>query len=569
MMSVYKISATKYRPNTFMDVVGQDAVTSTLQNAIKQNKLGQALLFCGPRGVGKTTCARILAKKINLNEGKNIDDFSFNIFELDAASNRSVDDIRSLNEQVRVPPRIGNFKVYIIDEVHMLTTEAFNAFLKTLEEPPEHVIFILATTEKSKILPTILSRCQIYDFRRISVLDIKKRIEAILIEEKIKFDDESLYLIAECSDGSLRDGLQILDRLINFCENDISIKKVSKNLNIIGPEQYIQICDYIIKKNISEALVKFDKIISNGFSEINFIIGLSNHFRNLFLSKNNNTINLLETSEKLKSFHLEQSKKVNLDWIRKALKITNSFEINFKNVDNKRIHTELCLMQVASIEIEEKNISEKKNIYINDDKPIIIEKNKNNDINKKVLENSIPKVISTSEDINEDNSKKKTTNLNIGVKEISSFSLSSVEKKRTFKSRMVNNDISKSKILGNESNFTQGDLEKCWNIYYNIKIQNKEFNMASLLKLNKPIKNNNDIKYTVMSDINKKELEDELPKLLKYIRNSLKNDFIEVKIDSNNSIKKNVLFTPSEKFEKLIELNPLLEILRKKLDLDY
>ncbi|MAW09330.1 MAG: DNA polymerase III, subunit gamma and tau [Flavobacteriaceae bacterium] len=359
-MSVYKISATKYRPNTFMDVVGQDAVTSTLQNAIKQNKLGQALLFCGPRGVGKTTCARILAKKINLNEGKNIDDFSFNIFELDAASNRSVDDIRSLNEQVRVPPRIGNFKVYIIDEVHMLTTEAFNAFLKTLEEPPEHVIFILATTEKSKILPTILSRCQIYDFRRISVLDIKKRIEAILIEEKIKFDDESLYLIAECSDGSLRDGLQILDRLINFCENDISIKKVSKNLNIIGPEQYIQICDYIIKKNISEALVKFDKIISNGFSEINFIIGLSNHFRNLFLSKNNNTINLLETSEKLKSFHLEQSKKVNLDWIRKALKITNSFEINFKNVDNKRIHTELCLMQVASIEIEEKNISEKK-----------------------------------------------------------------------------------------------------------------------------------------------------------------------------------------------------------------
>jgi len=568
-MSEYKVSATKYRPNTFIDVVGQEAVTSTLENAIKQDKLGQALLFCGPRGVGKTTCARILAKKINLNEGNNINDYSFNIFELDAASNRSVDDIRNLNEQVRVPPRIGNYKVYIIDEVHMLTTEAFNAFLKTLEEPPEHVIFILATTEKSKILPTILSRCQIYDFRKISVLDIKKRLEAVLIEEKIKFDDESLFLIAESSDGSLRDGLQILDRLINFCDNDISIKKVSKNLNIIGPEHYLQICDNIIDKNISEVLVKFDKIISNGFSEINFIIGLSNHFRNLFLSKNNNTLNLLETSEKLKNLYLEQSKKIDLDWIRTALNTTNSFEINFKNIDNKRIHTELCLIQIYSIEIEEKNISEEKNIYINDKKPIIVEKNKIDNINKKAIEDSIPKVISTAQDINEDNLKKKTTNLNVGVKEVSSFSLASVEKKKTFNSRKALNDISKSKILGHKNNFTQVDLEKCWNVYYNIKMQNNEFNIASLLKLSKPLKIKNDIKYTVMSDINKKELEDELPKLLKYIRNSLKNDFIEVQIDSNNSIKKDVLFTPSEKFEKLIEINPSLEILRKKLDLDY
>ena len=567
-MGEYKISAIKYRPKTFKDVVGQEAVTSTLENAINKDKLGQALLFSGPRGVGKTTCARILAKRINLDEDEN-NDYSFNIFELDAASNNGVENMRNLNEKVRVPPRIGNYKIYIIDEAHMLTTDAFNAFLKTLEEPPEHVIFILATTEKSKILPTVLSRCQIYDFKRINVLDIKNRLEAILIEEKIKFDDESLFLIAECSDGSLRDGLQILDRLINFCNNDISIKKVSKNLNIIGPEHYLQICDNIISKNISEVLVKFDKIISNGFSEIDFIIGLSNHFRNLFLSKNNNTLNLLETSEKLKNFYLGQSKKIDLDWIRKALKITNSFEINFKNVDNKRIHTELCLMQISSIEIEGKNLSEKKNIYINDDKPSIIEKNKIGDINKRILGDTIPKVISTAEDNIEDDSKKKPSNLNIGAKEVSSFSLSSVEKKKTFNNRKANDDISRSNILGHESNFTQEDLEKCWNIYYNNKIQNKEFNMASLLKLSKPIKINNDIKYTVMSDINKKELEGELPKLLNYIRNSLKNDFIEVQINSNNSIKKNVLFTPSEKFEKLIEINPSLEILRKKLDLDY
>ena len=358
-MGEYKISAIKYRPKTFKDVVGQEAVTSTLENAIKKEKIGQALLFAGPRGVGKTTCARILAKKINFEEDNS--DYSFNIFELDAASNNGVDDIRNLNEQVRVPPRIGNFKIYIIDEAHMLSTQAFNAFLKTLEEPPKHVIFILATTEKSKILPTVLSRCQIYDFKRISVLDIKKKLEAILLEQEIKFDDEALYLIAESSDGSLRDSLQILDRMINFCDNDLSINKVSKNLNIIGSELYLNICDKIIEKNISEVLVTFDKIISNGFSEIDFIIGLSNHFRNLFFCKNENTFKLIETSEKLKNFYFNQSKKVDLNWIRKALKITNSFEINLKNIDNKRIHAEVCLMQISYIR-EKKNIRNKQSL---------------------------------------------------------------------------------------------------------------------------------------------------------------------------------------------------------------
>ena len=223
-MSTFKISATKYRPNSFNEVIGQDDVTGTLENAIKKNKLGQALLFCGPRGVGKTSCARILAKKININEENN-GDYSFNVFELDGASNRSVDDIRKLNEQVRIPPRIGKYKIYIIDEAHMLTTEAFNAFLKTLEEPPEHVIFILATTEKNKILPTVLSRCQIYDFKRISTTDIKKKLEDVLLDQKITYDDEALFLIAEYSDGSLRDGLQILDRMINFCNNKLISKK--------------------------------------------------------------------------------------------------------------------------------------------------------------------------------------------------------------------------------------------------------------------------------------------------------------------------------------------------------
>ena len=566
-MGEYKISAIKYRPKTFKDVVGQEAVTSTLENAINKGKLGQALLFSGPRGVGKTTCARILAKKINLDEDEN-NDYSFNIFELDAASNNGVENMRNLNEKVRVPPRIGNYKIYIIDEAHMLTIDAFNAFLKTLEEPPEHVVFILATTEKSKILPTVLSRCQIYDFKKISVLDIKKKLEAILLEQEIKFEDEALFLIAESSDGSLRDGLQILDRMINFCDNNLSINKVSKNLNIIGSELYLNICDKIIEKNISEVLISIDKIIANGYSEIDFIIGLSNHFRNLFFCKNENTFKLIETSENLKNFYYNQSKRVDLNWIRKALNITNSFEINFKNIDNKRIHAELCLMEISSIKAEGENILKKKTLK-NDEKPVIIENDKNERANKNSIENSIPKYDSKEEEINKDELKKKTPKLDSGFKEVSSFSLASVEKKRTFKKRKTSADLSKSKSMGNESNFTQEDLERCWNTYHDMKLQNKEFNIASLLKISRPKKNNNEVKYTVISDINKKELEYELPKLVEYIRKSLKNDFIKVKIDSNKSIKKNILFTPTEKFEKLVEINPSLEILRKKLDLDY
>ena len=559
-MAKYQISATKYRPKSFKEVVGQDAVTSTLENAINKGKLGQALLFSGPRGVGKTTCARILAKKINLNQEGN-SDYSFNIFELDAASNNGVDDIRNLNEKVRVPPRIGNYKIYIIDEVHMLSTQAFNAFLKTLEEPPKHVIFILATTEKTKILPTVLSRCQIFDFRRISVLDIKKRLEIVVLDQKIKYDDEALFLIAECSDGSLRDGLQILDRMINFCDNDININKVSKNLNVIGSELYLNICDKIIKNNISEVLVAFDKIISNGFSEIDFIVGLSNHFRNLFFCKNENTFKLIETSEKLKTFYFNQSKKVNLDWIRKAIKITNSFEINFKNINNERIHAEVCLMQISSIE-EKKNTRNKKGL--NDFEKIQI-----NYTNKIKSENSTLKNNPELEDVKKEVIEEKSSMLDLEIKEVSSFSLASVEKKKTFKERRITNDLSKSKTTSYKSDFTQEELDKCWNNYHNIKLQNKEFNIASLLKISKPKKLGNNIGYSVSSDINKKELEVELPKLLEYIKIFLKNDSIEIKVDSNISIKKNVIYTPTEKFEKLVELNPSLENLRKKLDLDY
>ena len=557
-MGEYKISATKYRPKSFKDVVGQKDVTDTLENAIKSGKLGQALLFCGPRGVGKTTCARILARKINLNEEDDNDSY-FNVFELDAASNRKIEDIRNLNEKVRVPPRIGNYKVYIIDEVHMLTIEAFNAFLKTLEEPPKHVVFILATTEKSKVLPTILSRCQIYDFKRISVMDIKKRLEEIALDKKIKFDDEALFLIAEKSDGSLRDGLQILDRMINFCDNEITIKKVSNNLNIIGREFYLEICEEIIENKISEVLVKFDKIISDGFSETDFIIGLSNHFRNLFFCKHNNTFKLIETSEKLKKFYLDQSKKIDLDWISKALKITSSFETNLNITNNKRIHIEVCLIQISSIR-------EKKKSSINEDNLSTPEEIKTNLVNKKKTQNFNGSKNAISEGKEKE---KKYLSFGLETKEVSTFSLASVEKKKTFKERKINDHLPKSKKSSFKSNFTQEQLENSWNSYHNIKLKNKEFNIASLLKISNPKKADNIILYSVTSEINKKELEEEIPKLLDFIKKALKNDLVEIKIDANSSIKKNLLYTPFDKYQKLVKINPSLEKLRKELDLDY
>ena len=379
---------------------------------------------------------------------------------------------------------------------------------------------------------------------------------------------EALFLISESSEGSLRDALQILDRMINFCENEITINEVSKNLNIVGSKLYLEICDEIIEKNIPKVLLMLDEIILNGFSEVNFIIGLSNHFRNLFFCKNNNTFKLIESSEKLKEFYLEQSNKVDITWIRKGLKIINTFEINFKNINNKRIHAELCLMQISSIKKEGKNISKKKDNFKNNNKLLDTEKNKS-DVNTKNTENLVPKNNYKAKENTKSELEKKSTESDKSINEVSSYSLASVEKKKIFNNRKINTDFSKSKPTSQKNNFTQENLENYWDKYHNHKQQNKEFNIASLLKISKPKKNGNIIEYSVTSDINKKELEDELPELLSYIKTSLKNNLIEIKFNTNNSIKKNILYTPSEKFEKLVELNPSLEILRKKLDLDY
>jgi DNA polymerase-3 subunit gamma/tau len=352
-MEQFIVSARKYRPQTFKDVVGQKAITNTLLNAIESNHLAQALLFTGPRGVGKTTCARILARKIN-QEGYDDpnEDFSFNVFELDAASNNGVDDIRSIIDQVRIPPQTGKYKVYIIDEVHMLSQAAFNAFLKTLEEPPRHAIFILATTEKHKIIPTILSRCQIFDFKRITINDAKEHLAEIAKEQGITFEDDALHIIAQKADGAMRDALSIFDRVVSYCGTNLTRQAVAENLNVLDFEYYIKVTDLIIENKIPELLLAYNDILAKGFDGHHFIAGLASHFRDLLVCKNPVTLTLLETGEHAQKLYQEQSSKVSQDFLLQGIELANDCDLKYKTSQNQRLLVELCLMQLASITLD-------------------------------------------------------------------------------------------------------------------------------------------------------------------------------------------------------------------------
>ena len=371
IMDNFVVSARKYRPITFDSVVGQKAITSTLQNAIRTNTLAQAFLFCGPRGVGKTTCARIMAKTINCmnptadmeacDECESCRSFnnsnSFNIYELDAASNNSVDDIRNLVDQVRIPPQVGKYKVYIIDEVHMLSQAAFNAFLKTLEEPPAYAKFILATTEKHKIIPTILSRCQIFDFKRITVDDISQHLQNIALKEGIVAEEEALNIVAQKADGALRDALSIFDQMVSFSGKNITYKDVINNLNVLDYEYYFRMVDYILNKDNNSILLLLNNVVENGFDIQHFIQGLASHLRNLLLGRDERLVDLMEVSRQLKARYVEQAQKCSQYFLLKTLDLANQCDLNFRNSNNKRLHLEICLMKMCYVDGQQTTVN--------------------------------------------------------------------------------------------------------------------------------------------------------------------------------------------------------------------
>ncbi len=440
-MSDFVVSALKYRPKKFSDVVGQEAVTKTLENAIATNKIPNAMIFCGPRGVGKTTCARIFANEINKHQNN---DLAFNIFELDAASNNSVSDIRNLIEQVRIPPQTGKFKVFIIDEVHMLSQTAFNAFLKTLEEPPKHVVFILATTEKEKIIPTILSRCQIFDFKRIKPIEVKSFLISIAEKEKIKFEEGAIDLISQKSDGAMRDGLSIFDRMVTFTNSNLNSKDVSLNLNLLDKSTYVEICEKLFIGDFSKPIIMFNDLISNGFDGFQFIDGLCRHIRDLIMCHDISTADLLDLDSKTKEKIILQSKNKSKEILLFALDISNEYSLKYKTSINPNLQVELCLMQIASID------EEKKKNYI---KPLeLTENQKKTDINNDAELNNKDK-----DEINN----KKPIKINISGGGVSELSISSIK----YKSENKTIEKKVTEIKSSNNLIKEEELQSKWMMF--------------------------------------------------------------------------------------------------------
>ena len=565
-MEHFIVSARKYRPQNFEDVVGQQTITNTLQNAIKNNHLAQALLFTGPRGVGKTSCARILAKKINQqNSTSDKEDFAFNIFELDAASNNSVDDIRNLTEQVRIPPQTGNYKVYIIDEVHMLSQAAFNAFLKTLEEPPAHAIFILATTEKHKIIPTILSRCQIFDFKRITVLDSKNFLKTIAEREGITADDDALHIIAQKADGAMRDALSIFDRVISFSGNKLTREAVTQNLNVLDYDTYFSMTDLLLENKIPEVLNNFNAILAKGFEGHHFINGLASHFRDILVAKDNSTINLLEVGDNAKKKYLEQSSKASISFLIKSIEKANQCDLNYRTSKNQRLLVELTLMQIASITFDgEKKKSANYIIpatFFTSISPVkkqdIIEKSK--PIKKEVLENSVEKVVSEAKEI------KKPPILQNLKRRNNSLSLKSIHHKKEQQKKPVEINYENHP----KDSFSEKDLQKTWSEYQKLLIKKGEKSIASILAAADPkLLENFNVQFMIPNKLMKEQLKIGKPKLLKFLRASLNNFSITITVIVNETVEKKFAYTPQEKYNKLLEKNSSLKSLKDTFQLD-
>tara|TARA_B110000881_G_C18587825_1_gene525957 strand:- start:227 stop:1921 length:1695 start_codon:yes stop_codon:yes gene_type:complete len=563
-MEHFIVSARKYRPQIFEDVVGQQAITNTLENAIKNDHLAQALLFTGPRGVGKTSCARILAKKINEQGLENVADenFAFNIFELDAASNNSVDDIRSLTDQVRIPPQTGKYKVYIIDEVHMLSQSAFNAFLKTLEEPPAHAIFILATTEKHKIIPTILSRCQIFDFKRIGVLDAKNYLKVICEKEGITAEDDALHIIAQKADGAMRDALSIFDRVVSFSGKNLTREAVTENLNVLDYDTYFSMTDLLLDNKIPDVLNAFNTILGKGFEGHHFINGLASHFRDLLVAKDKATVELLEVGDNAKKKYLQQAVKASIPFLLQAIEKANDCDLKYRTSKNQRLLTELTLMQIASITFDgEKKKSSNYIIpatFFQALSPA-----------KKVIQQPIPvpKIVASIPEIVVETHKPKAPKpvLQNVKRRSSSLSLKSVHEKKV---------VQKSAVEENFDNhpkeaFNEEKLQKLWKEYISLLNKKGERSMASIVATDIPkLGKGFTINFTVPNKLMQDQFKRGRPKLLNFLREKLNNYGITIDAILNETVEKKFAYTPLEKFNKLKEKNPLLGKLRQVFELD-
>jgi len=571
-MEDFVVSARKYRPETFDTVVGQKSITTTLKNAIKNNQIAQAFLFTGPRGVGKTTCARILAKTINcLNLTENMepcngcascksfnDSASFNVHELDAASNNSVDDIRSLVEQVRIPPQAVKYKVYIIDEVHMLSSQAFNAFLKTLEEPPHYAKFILATTEKHKILPTILSRCQIFDFNRITVDDIAKHLAEIAIKEKITAEPEALHIIAQKADGGLRDALSIFDQIASFSGSNITYENVLENLNILDINVYFEISEFIFNNNISHLLLKINDIYEKGHDAHHFINELGDHMRNLLVSKDVETIALLETSQNIKEKYKAFAKNWNANILIKCIEICNKADLNYKNAGNKRLLIELSMLQMCSffnaVEAKPTFVTEKEQSY---QPPQVVKP-----IEKKVEEKPLPKEAPVI-------SKPKEEEKNELAK--GSVSLSTLYEDSEKKEEPQETHISEipEKEMPADA-YTEAQLHEAWKKYAEIETHSP--NYKSVITNSTPQVSENDIViYKVINPFQESEMKTNLQKHQEFLHKELNNFKIKINVvvEAQEEGSTTRPFTVKDKYKSMSEQNPDIAKLKNRLELDF
>jgi DNA polymerase-3 subunit gamma/tau len=624
-MENFIVSARKYRPATFNTVVGQSHITNTLKNAIKTGHLAQAFLFCGPRGVGKTTCARILAKTINctnrtpdteacdqcescvsFNSGA-----SLNVSELDAASNNSVDDIRNLVDQVRYAPQLGTHKVYIIDEVHMLSTSAFNAFLKTLEEPPRHAIFILATTEKHKIIPTILSRCQIFDFNRIQIEDIAGHLAYIANSEQISAETDALHIIAQKADGALRDACSIFDQIVSFAGNNITYKAVIDNLNILDYDYYFKVTDALLAQNIPASLLLFNEILNNGFDGHNFVAGMGDHFRNLLVSKDAETLQLLEVGKNIKEKYKQQSLSCSLPFLIKGLTLLNKADVQYKSSKNQRLQVELTLMQLCSItssgtDTEKKNdIKEPASSAVASAKagsPITVPTVSVSINPTPAPEPSVSPVTSqappassptvagqaATPTVSTITAEASSTITSTKVEAPTTIAATTAIKKPLIKAStpsisqhlnpekktdVVSNDAKNEAPVLNSSQpgreFTTDDLHTAWEKYANdLKAKGKSNLGIALLSKRPSLVDKTTIEFIITNKALEETINEDKMSFLNFLRKELNNYAIQLNLQLSVNEDKTNLYTATDRYNRLVEKNPMIKKFRQTFDLD-